>query len=275
MEPNQIKEAHILDILFDGRNKEYGAYELRKTYNRRMMKSIVVMMSVVLLVLLGGVVSGLGKAKRAQNMDVGGEVDLKKAVEPPPPVMPPPPRLIQPQVAVIKMTTIKIVPDKDVNPKEKPPENDAADKVQIGLESKKGIETGDMTGPPAPSGEGSNVVTAPKKSEDDAPFMTVEVDASFPGGLPAWARFLNKNLRYPDDALAQGLSGTVVVQFVVDLDGNVSDVHAISGPEQGGLREEAERVIKRSGKWVPAVQNGRHVKAYRRQPVTFQTVQDN
>ena len=56
MEPNQIKEAHILDILFDGRNKEYGAYELRKTYNRRMLKSMIVMGSVVGLVLLGGVV---------------------------------------------------------------------------------------------------------------------------------------------------------------------------------------------------------------------------
>ncbi|HLX65348.1 MAG TPA: hypothetical protein VKR41_00085, partial [Puia sp.] len=64
MEPNQIKDADILDILFEGRNKEYGAYELRKTYNRRMVKSMVVMGSVVILVLVGGVVSGLGKVKR-------------------------------------------------------------------------------------------------------------------------------------------------------------------------------------------------------------------
>ena len=63
MEPNQIKDAHILDILFEGRNKEYGAYELRKTYNQRMTKAMIMMMSVVVLVLLGGVVSGLGKAK--------------------------------------------------------------------------------------------------------------------------------------------------------------------------------------------------------------------
>jgi protein TonB len=67
----------------------------------------------------------------------------------------------------------------------------------------------------------------------------------------------------------------VVVQFVVDLDGNVSEAKAISGPETGGLREEAERVIRKSGKWVPAVQNGRRVKSYRRQPVIFSIVQEN
>jgi protein TonB len=66
-----------------------------------------------------------------------------------------------------------------------------------------------------------------------------------------------------------------MVQFIVDKEGNVSDVQAISGPEQGGLREEAIRVIKKSGKWTPALQNGRYVKAYRRQPVTFQVGSDN
>src|SRR5580693_9281992 len=74
MEPNQIKEAHILDILFDGRNKEYGAYELRMTYNRRVVKSIIVMGSVVILAFVGSAVSGLGKAKRGARIDVGGDV---------------------------------------------------------------------------------------------------------------------------------------------------------------------------------------------------------
>ncbi len=69
--------------------------------------------------------------------------------------------------------------------------------------------------------------------------------------------------------------GTVMVQFVVDVDGTVSDVKAISGPEKGGLREEAVRVIKKSGKWTPALQNGRYVKAYRKQPVTFVTQAEN
>lgn len=274
MEPNQIKDADILDILFEGRNKEYGAYELRKTYNRRMVKSIVVMGSMVVLVLLGGVVSGLGKGVRASTIDISDDT-LTSVRQPDKPVVIPPPRVILPlQVATIKLTTTRIVPDDQVKPEDKPPANDDADKMRIGTVNKDGAPDGDVVGPPS-NGAAAGVVEAPKKTVDDEPFTRVEIDASFPGGVTQWARFLNKNLRYPEEALNQGIGGTVMVQFVVDLDGNVSDVKAISGPETGGLREEAERVIRKSGKWVPAVQNGRHVKAYRRQPVTFQPAQDN
>jgi protein TonB len=275
MEPNQIKEAHILDILFDGRNKEYGAYELRMTYNRRVVKSIIVMGSVVILAFVGSAVSGLGKAKRGARIDVGGDVVLEKVVDPPPPVVPPPVKLPPPpQVKTVIFTPPKIVKDELVKPDEKPPENKDVDDAKIGTVNTPGSADEGIAGPPVSSGTAAAVVEAPKKI-DDAPFTRVEIDASFPGGMPAWARFLYKNLRYPDEAMNAGINGTVVVQFVVDLDGNVSDVKAISGPETGGLREEAERVIRKSGKWVPAIQNGRHVKAYRRQPVTFKSVSDN
>ncbi len=272
MEPNQIKEAHILDILFDGRNKEYGAYELRMTYNRRVVKAMIVMGSVVILAFVGNAVSGLGKAKRGARIDIGGDVILEKVVDPPPPVPPPPRVAPPPQVATIRITTVKIVPDNQVT--EKPPENDEADKMKIGTVNTPGSADEGIAGPPVGSGVVAGVVEAPKKT-DDAPFTRVEIDASFPGGMAQWVRFLNKNLRYTDEAMNAGIDGTVVVRFVVDLDGNVSDVKAISGPETGGLREEAERVISKSGKWVPAIQNGRHVKAYRLQPVTFKSVSDN
>jgi protein TonB len=274
MEPNQIKDAHILDILFEGRNKEYGAYDLRMTYNRRIVKAMVFTGSVVVLVLFGSLVLGSGKGVWVTRFDVDDSVNLKVVDQPT--IVPPPPKLTPPpQVAQIRMTTIRIVPDKDVNPKEKPPENKDIDDAKIGTVNTAGVADGDIVGPPVASGAAAGVVEAPKKADDDAPFTRVEIDASFPGGMTQWARFLNKNLRYPDEAINQGIGGTVMVQFVVDLDGNVSDVKAISGPETGGLREEAERVIKKSGKWVPAIQNGRHVKAYRRQPVTFQPPQEN
>jgi protein TonB len=121
-------------------------------------------------------------------------------------------------------------------------------------------------------GDGKGLVEAPKKEEDDADkvFIKVEQESQFPGGPAAWLRFLNKTLRYPDDAVNNEITGRVVVRFIVDKDGNVSDVEAVSGPEQGGLREEAVRVIKKSGKWTPAMQNGRQVKSYKQQPVTFE-----
>lgn len=274
MEPNQIKEAHILDILFEGRNKAYGAYELRKTYNRRVVKAIFAMVSVVGLLFLGGVVSGFGKAKKLAPMDVG-DVNLQVAVDKVKPVVIPPPR-VQPvvQVATIKWMTTRIVPDEQVKPTEVPPENSAVNDLKIGTETKAGVETGDLVGPPSASGSAGAFVDAPKKQEEDGRFIPVEKEADFPGGIAAWARYLNRNLQFPQEAINLEVEGTVMVQFVVDVDGSVSDVQAISGPEQGGLRDEAIRVIEKSGKWIPALQNGRSVKAYRRQPIIFRKVSE-
>ena len=80
-------------------------------------------------------------------------------------------------------------------------------------------------------------------------------------------RYLGKSLKYPQEAIDNEVQGTIVVQFIVDKEGNVSDVEAVSGAQE--LRDEAIRVIKKSGKWTPAVQNGRQVKSYKKQPIVF------
>lgn len=93
----------------------------------------------------------------------------------------------------------------------------------------------------------------------------VEIEAEYPGGAAAWQRFLNRNLRYPQEAIDNEIQGSAVVQFVVDKEGNVSDVEAVSGPQV--LCAEMIRVIKKSGKWTPAVQGGRQVKSLKKQPI--------
>jgi protein TonB len=110
-----------------------------------------------------------------------------------------------------------------------------------------------------------------KKQVDDynMVFTKTEIEPDFPFGQTAWTRFLSKNLQYPDEAAANNIQGTVIVQFIVDKEGKTSSVEAVSGPERGGLREEAIRIIKKSGRWTPAVQNGRQVKAYKRQAIVF------
>ena len=109
----------------------------------------------------------------------------------------------------------------------------------------------------------------PASGEDNSDTMVwrkVEVEAEYPGGAAAWQRFLNRNLRYPQELLDnEVLCCTAVVQFVVDKNGNVSNVEAVSGPE--ALSAEAVRVIKKSGKWVPAVQGGRQVRSLKMQPL--------
>jgi periplasmic protein TonB len=97
----------------------------------------------------------------------------------------------------------------------------------------------------------------------------VEMESQYPGGPTAWNNYLQRTMRYPDNAVRSKIEGTVRVQFIVDKDGTVSDIHSISGPEDGGLRQEAERVIRRSGKWIPAFQYGKYVKSYKIQPFVF------
>ncbi len=100
-------------------------------------------------------------------------------------------------------------------------------------------------------------------------FTKAEIEPTFPGGLNPWMRYLNKTFRYPQEAQEKEIQGRVIVQFIVDKDGNVSDVKAVEGPTEGGLKEEAIRVIKNSGKWEPAYQNGHKVICYKKQPITF------
>jgi len=270
MDSNKILSADILDILFEGKNKEYGAYDLRKTYNRRLIKALVTVGAVILLLFTGYFVSSQNAGKEKMAMVVTDtqleEVTTEKKELPPPP----PPKVEPPKVEIKQFTPPKIVKDKDVREDEKPPEQKDLEDTKIGTVNQEGIKDEGFTAPPV-SDAGKGVVEAPKKDDEDydKTFTKVEVESLYPGGLPAWQRYLNKNLRYPDEAQNNEIQGAVVVQFIVDKDGNVSDVQAVSGPEQGGLREEAVRVIKKSGKWTPAIQNGRQVKSYKKQPITF------
>lgn len=272
MDANKILDADALDILFEGRNKEYGAYQLRKTYNKRLVRALSLTAGVILLVFVAGIVwaRDSGKVKMAMKVDDVVLDSYKDKLPDPPP--PPPPKVEPVKVEMKQFTPPLIV--KEVKEDERPPEQDKLDDVKIGTVNVEGVKDDGLATPVMDAGKG--IVEAPKKeTEDDLPFTKVEVESSFPGGTPAWQRFLNKNLRYPDDAINNEIQGRVMVRFIVDKDGNVSDVEAVGGPEQGGLREEAVRVIKKSGKWTPALQNGKYVKSYKQQPVTFEMPKDN
>jgi len=268
MESNKILSADILDIVFEGRNKEYGAYELRKTYNGRLGRAMAVTGSLILLLFLTGFVAKhkMKKTEAPQVADI--DVTALKAPDPTPPVVPPAPKA--PQIKTVIFTPPKIVPNDKVPEDEKPPVQEELDRVKIGTVNADGKDDLGITAPPVNDAAGKGVVEAPKKQEDDdGIFNKVEIESSYPGGIQAWIRYLGRNMHYPDQAVNDEVQGTVMVQFIVDKEGNVSDVEAVGGPEQDGLREEAVRVIKKSGKWTPALQNGRYVKSYKRQPITF------
>ncbi|MBS1566551.1 MAG: TonB family protein, partial [Bacteroidetes bacterium] len=221
---------------------------------------------IFITVLVMNIIEANGPAKQMVVQDVQLE-EVKpeeKKNEPPPP--PPPPKQEPPKVEMAKFTPPKIVKDEEVKEEEKPPEQEKLEDTKIGTVNQEGIKDEGIV---APVDNGKGVVEQPKKVEEDwdKTFTKVEIESDYPGGQGAWLRYLQKNLNYPQEAQDNEIQGTVTIQFIVDKEGNVSDVEAISGPNE--LRAEAIRVIKKSGKWEPAVQNGRKVKSYKKQPITF------
>ena len=102
---------------------------------------------------------------------------------------------------------------------------------------------------------------------DTTAFTKVDIESEFPGGIKAWQHYLNKHLRYPAEAVQKKIQGTVVLQFIVCTDGTVCDIKAIRGPEE--LKQSALDAMKNTPKWTPAMQNGKQVKSYKKQPIVY------
>ncbi len=270
MEPNKILQSDVLDLVFEGRNKAYGAYELRKTYNRRIITAMVVTIGAALLIFLSSfLVKSLEDDKDAQIVvrDVVLE-DIKqeeeKQPEPPPP--PPPQQVEPPKVEMTKFTPPVIKKDEEVKQEEIPPEVEQLQDTKIDVVSQEGIKDLGIATPPVVD-EGKQVVEAPKQEDENKVFTKVEIEASYAGD---WSKFLQRTLN-PETPVNNGAPAgqyTVIVQFIVDREGSISDVKALTNHGYG-MEEEAIRAIKKANKWNPAVQNGRQVKAYRKQPITF------
>lgn len=276
MEANKILKSDILDLVFEGRNKEYGAYNLRKTYNKRMTRALIITGSIALLALLGSVLaSSIDKNKKEKvKMQEVTLQDIKqeekKIIPPPPP--PPPPKQEPPKVEMKQFTPPVIKKDEEVE--KPPPPQEELKEAKIDVINQEGIKDLNIQVPVVPD-QGKQIVEVKKEEDENKIFDKVEIEAKFPGGESQWRRFLERNLdpNTPIDNGAPEGTYTVTVQFVVDKEGNISDVRALSNHGYG-MEQEAVRVIKKGPKWEPAIQNGRQVKAYRKQPITFQVTED-
>nr|WP_294791707.1 M56 family metallopeptidase [uncultured Mucilaginibacter sp.] len=108
----------------------------------------------------------------------------------------------------------------------------------------------------------------PGPNDDNKVFSTVEAYPVFPGGMSGFTKFLSKNLKYPNEMRSRGIQGKVFVQFIVGMDGSLSDIKAMRGPSEE-FKEEAVRVLSTSPKWIPGFQNGRKVKVQYTVPINF------
>lgn len=270
MEANKILQADILDIIFEGKNKSYGAYDLRKTYNRRLGKALIITASLLLLVALGTLFANIINTDSDKAIDVIDTqmAEIKDEPPPPPPPPPPPTPPPPPEIKQVQFTPPIVKKDEEVKPDEKIEE--IKEEAAISNKTVESDNTNQVVQAPVED-KGTQVVELPKTDEDENKIFTkVENEATFPGGDAGWRRYLERNLdsQVPVENNAPEGTYTVIVRFIVSKDGSVSDVV----PETSfgyGMEDAAVKVIKKGPKWTPALQNGRNVNAYRRQPITY------
>lgn len=274
MDSAKVLKSDFLDILFDGRNKDYGAYDLRRQYNKRVRNAILGTASLFVIFFATYMISQWVRASEGDNLkkpviqeikmeDVKLPDDPKTPPPPPPPPAPPPP--VKPSV---QFTPPVIKKDAEVPPDEEPPKHEDIKDKAISTKTVEGDPNGIDPGLLEDS-KGTGVVTAPAAPAKEEIFTFVEQPPTFPGGEEALAKYLSKNIRYPRVAQENGISGTVFVQFVVDSEGNIKDVKTVGAAKGGGLEEEAVRVVKTMPKWKAGKQNGRQVSVQFNLPIRF------
>jgi protein TonB len=267
MNANQILSADMLDLIFDDRNKAYGAYELRKSYDSRIKKALGITSLVLLLGIGGHLMAGTVKTKERVIVKTTPieliEIPEDKPEPPPPTVIEPPP-----PVRTEHLAAPVITPDEEVV--EPPPTQKDLQDARIDVIKTDGTDDVGIVAPTAI--DDNKGVIEEHRPEPTEPYTVVQVEANFKGN---WRKFLERNLNpnVPVDNGAPTGSYKVIVQFVVDIDGSVSNIRTLSNVGYG-MEQEAIRVLKKADKWDPAIQNGHQVKAYRSQSIVF-NVSDN
>ena len=262
MEANQILQTRLLDILFEGKNKLYGAYDLRKTYNQRITKALFSTMIIMLTLITVFIISKKFEKPVEKIMTFASDNILKKIeTEKPKPI----PKLPTPVHLATVPYTHPVIVKKIVEP---PPDIHQIEAAIIGVKKVDGPKPGIGIVNPPMEITGSHVIAKPVKKEDENTFTPVEIEAKFPGGDEAWQKYIQRAILRELDEFSETDYGTCIVKFIVDINGNVSNVEA-TNLKGSKLAEIAISTIRKGPKWIPAMQNGRYVSAYRLQPVTL------
>jgi protein TonB len=277
MDAAKIPGNDFLDILFEGRNKDYGAYALRSRYDRRVRNAVIGTASLVLVVMGGYVLNNTLMARDNINKPLAlKDPVMINPIEDPVPEqpLPPPPPPVQatppPAAPTVDFASLVVAPDKDVRPDEEPPRiKDIGDKA-ISFDNRDGDPTGVPEGLVDVKGATTGVVDVPVAPGPDEVRTFVEIMPEFPGGEEALFKYLRKNLMYPHMAQENGIGGTIYVQFVVSRDGSISDVKTVGAAKGAGLEEEAMRVVRKMPGWKPGKQNGKAVAVLYNLPIKFQ-----
>jgi protein TonB len=258
MKTQEPRTPEMDDIVFEKRNKMYGAYILRKMYNKQLNKALLLAVAI----LAAGLAYPLVDSYNSKDgIRLGGdtvEIDLLDSPKPEDEVKPEIPdapeakpetrvRFVAPEVTSEEIIDEGGLPSMDEM-------NLASGNIPLEIQAEITIEK------PA-----DVIIEDPEKAP---PVLIVEEMPLYPGGDTERLRFLADNIQYPLQATENGIQGTVYFQFIIDSKGNITDVKILRGIG-GGCDEEALRVIKMMPQWKPGRQNGRTVRVLYNMPVSF------
>ena len=266
-------DSNWADLVFEGKNKAYGAYVLRQETGKRNVKALI-------YVLIGiGIIFAVAYANLAiqnamkSNVAVETDIELSKLaqkkeakVERKEPVkVEVEQRVIEKVKSSVKFTAPEIKKDDEVKPEDEIKSQDDLAKTNTA------IGTFDVKGNDEAEGEvlkAKEVIAEEKHEEETKVFDVVEQMPEFPGGQAALLKWIGDNIKYPAIAEENGIQGRVVCTFVVERDGSVTDVQVARSIDPS-LDKEAIRVLKKMPKWIPGKQNGSAVRVKYTVPVTF------
>jgi len=253
-----------LEIVFEGRNKSYGAYDLRKSITKNTVRAFIIGTILFgLLVSIPTIMRLIPDASEETTIDTKiTTVKLPPKEKPKDPNLPPPPppapkvdqvKFVKPVVAKADEVVEEIVVIKELKDK------------NIGKETIKGDPDAELTIEPVGTGVAAVV------EEDNTIYNTagIEVKPDFPGGIDKFLAFVGKNYQAPDE---EGLKGKVYVTFVVEKDGSLTDIKVLRDIGYG-TGKEAVRVLNKSPRWTPGEQNGKKVRCTFSLPISIQTAE--
>ena len=264
------------EIVFENRNKEYGAYDLRRMYPKMLTRAFLLGTILFLVVAITPfVVMKIQQMNQKEKQEVDANLmevlqedkilEVPKEEEPPPP--PPPPPKVEEKIEVIQ----NVVPEPKKAPKVETPPPPISKQLETttGLQSQEGVKAPTYTPPPPPPSTGTAVATVEVKPQVSTTQVYDKVDQSseYPGGINAFRKRVQENF---DGSVMDGGEGTVKaeISFVVERDGSITDIKA-TGPNRD-FNDEAIRTIKSvKNKWTPAKIDGQPVRSRYRLPLTM------
>ncbi len=268
-----------VDMVFAGKNKEYGAYQLRKGTSGRNIKALLIL--VIAAALVGGFLAwkvieqkqaeeqqAYMEAMELANLQKQAKKEEKKKEQVKPKIEPK--KEIPVARETQKFTAPVIKKDELVKEENQVKQMDKLDdKVAVGSEDKEGVKDRTLEAVRSEIAVAAPPPTqAPKPEVATKVFDVVEEMPSFPGGNAALMSYLNSNTKYPVVAQENGVQGRVIISFVVERDGSISDVKVARSVDPS-LDREAQRVVKSMPRWTPGKQNGQTVRVKYTVPVVF------